>query len=560
MMDENGSSEHSLSFIDLVNEISCMCGLDHKNLIKLYGIVLNSNLKHENSMIMMVTELAPYGSLYNYLRKFKDENRLLSVPQLYSYIYQVSCGMEYLESKNLVHRDLAARNLLLYTIDVVKICDFGLTRSLNQNGLYTQKESHKIPAAWYPPESIKDKLFSIKSDCWMFGVCVWEIFTLCQHPWPNMSSAEILNKLHNENQRLHIPYTCSRTFYSLLLQCWSTNPAERPSFSILKKLIKSTRIIEMKAKKDYKTEGKLEIEKNDAITIIDGVADKYWWKGQNNRTLLIGNFPRAILDPQRRITGEDISLPLKNSFIHCGHMGAGQKEKMWGKPGKIDEIFLSNPLNPPDLLECVDTDNLNLNITEENASSNGQTQAEYLIDLLDTSNEMRVTYPDYSGSFDSSLSSTSPSVNSSTNNNLALINADSYMNEEYQNNLNNMGRLNEPVLNSISIYKTQNREHNIVYNNKQNYNILPSKHNQPEVQTNGRQIFKPTNPFFNEQPNDVSHNLKPKVANNSNQFVNQTNQTKTAVSNSNALNVDDLLNKYMNDFMNDFKNIKLNTS
>ena len=79
----------------------------------------------------------------------------------------------------------------------------------------------------------------------------------------------------------------------------------------------------------------MEIEKSDAVTIIDGAADKYWWKGQNNRTLLIGNFPRAILDPQRRVTGEDISLPLKNSFIHCGHMGVGRNEKMWGKPGKF---------------------------------------------------------------------------------------------------------------------------------------------------------------------------------------------------------------------------------
>lgn len=25
----------------------------------------------------------------------------------------------------------------------------------------------------------------------MFGVTVWEVFTLCEHPWPNMTAAEV---------------------------------------------------------------------------------------------------------------------------------------------------------------------------------------------------------------------------------------------------------------------------------------------------------------------------------------------------------------------------------
>ena len=137
------------SFIDLVNEITCMCGLNHKNLIKLYGIVLNSSAS--NNIVMMVTELAPFGSLLNFLRDIKEKKKKsVALAQLYSYIFQVACGMEYLESKKLIHRDLAARNLLLFTVEQLKICDFGMTRNVEhfQNGLYTMKETHKIPAAW----------------------------------------------------------------------------------------------------------------------------------------------------------------------------------------------------------------------------------------------------------------------------------------------------------------------------------------------------------------------------------------------------------------------------
>jgi len=39
------------------------------------------------------------------------------------------------------------------------------------------------------------------------------------------------------------------------------------------------------------------------------------------------------------ISGDDISGPLKHSFIHTGHADA--TGKLWGDPGQIDEyVFL----------------------------------------------------------------------------------------------------------------------------------------------------------------------------------------------------------------------------
>lgn len=48
-------------------------------------------------------------------------------------------------------------------------------------------------------------------------------------------------------------------------------------------------------------------------------AELYWWKGQNQRTFHIGQFPRCLVDPMRRKAVEDISKPLQNSFIHTGN-------------------------------------------------------------------------------------------------------------------------------------------------------------------------------------------------------------------------------------------------
>lgn len=46
---------------------------------------------------------------------------------------------------------------------------------------------------------------------------------------------------------------------------------------------------------------------------------------------------------------EDISKPLQNSFIHTGHGSAFGDS--WGSPSFIDEMYLKNPMEPPDILE-----------------------------------------------------------------------------------------------------------------------------------------------------------------------------------------------------------------
>lgn len=92
----------------------------------------------------------------------------------------------------------------------------------------------------------------------------------------------------------------------------------------------------------------LSIEVGDQIEVIDGRPENYWWKGQSQRTFEIGFFPRCISGTPKALTSSDISRPLRNSFIHAGHGGDGGET--WGNPGFIDDMYLKNPLEPPDKL------------------------------------------------------------------------------------------------------------------------------------------------------------------------------------------------------------------
>ena len=53
--------------------------------------------------------------------------------------FQIANGMDYLASRKVLHGDLAARNILLAADNIVKICDFGLAKSVYKNDNYKKE-------------------------------------------------------------------------------------------------------------------------------------------------------------------------------------------------------------------------------------------------------------------------------------------------------------------------------------------------------------------------------------------------------------------------------------
>lgn len=297
---------------------------------------------------MMVTELASLGALLDYLRKQCGQ---ISVLTLCDYALQVATGMAYLEAKRFLHRDLACRNVLLSSIDKVKIGDFGLMRALpQQEDCYVMSEHKKVPFPWCAPESLKRRKFTHASDVWMFGVTLWEMLTFGEEPWVGLKGSEILRKIDKEGERLHEPEATPPEMYQLMLRCWACDPSERPTFASLRISLTSMVPTVMKAISSFAVSdpGKMTIKQGDQIIILDGQPENYWWKGQNQRTFQIGLFPRCYVDPMRRKQPEDISKPLENSFIHTGH--GAPFGKSWGSPTFIDDVYLRNPMEPPDIV------------------------------------------------------------------------------------------------------------------------------------------------------------------------------------------------------------------
>ncbi|XP_059061898.1 vascular endothelial growth factor receptor 1 isoform X2 [Achroia grisella] len=164
--------------------------------------------------------------------------RPLSSRDLLAWAFQIARGMEYLASRKVLHGDLAARNILLADDNIVKICDFGLARSIYKNDEYQKKENSPLPVKWLAIECMTDRIFSTQSDVWSFGIVLWELFSLAKTPYPNMSPQNLLQWL-TDGRRLEKPTYADDRLYDVMRQCWEHKPTMRPSFTRLQELLGS---------------------------------------------------------------------------------------------------------------------------------------------------------------------------------------------------------------------------------------------------------------------------------------------------------------------------------
>lgn len=77
----------------------------------------------------------------NYHGDYQGSVRPICTKDLLCWSFQVARGMDYLASRRVLHGDLAARNILLADDGIVKICDFGLAKSMYKDNNYKKKKS-----------------------------------------------------------------------------------------------------------------------------------------------------------------------------------------------------------------------------------------------------------------------------------------------------------------------------------------------------------------------------------------------------------------------------------
>ncbi|KAL9251971.1 Serine/threonine-protein kinase EDR1-like protein [Drosera capensis] len=209
--------------IQFRSEAELMIRLNHPNVVLFKGAV------NRPPNLSILTEFLPRGSLYKLLHRSSvqiDENMRMKMA------LDVAKGMNYLHTSHptIVHRDLKSPNLLVDKNWVVKVCDFGMSRTKHHT--FLSSKSIAGTAEWMAPEVLRNEPSSEKCDVYSFGVILWELVTL-RIPWMGLNSMQVVGAVGFKNDRLQIPDEVDPIVSEIIRDCWENDPNLRPSFSQL---------------------------------------------------------------------------------------------------------------------------------------------------------------------------------------------------------------------------------------------------------------------------------------------------------------------------------------
>jgi len=210
------------------NEIEKLFILRHPYIIQLYGITD----KETSQKLAVITELAPKGSLFDYLHKNPKTKNNLSLEFKNKITKQLICTMVYIHSRGYVHRDLKTQNILLDKNLDMKMCDFGLTRSRSE--LNSGSGQFAGTPCYMAPELYERKYYDEKVDVFAFGTVVWEIYSQ-KVPYANCESSEIKQKV-TKGEELYCSSIIPKQISNLINRCRSVKPQDRPSFMEIEKM------------------------------------------------------------------------------------------------------------------------------------------------------------------------------------------------------------------------------------------------------------------------------------------------------------------------------------
>lgn len=186
----------------------------------------------------------------------EDEGGPFTPRQILKVACDISSALDYLHTKmQILHGDMKSYNILVNGDFVIcKLCDFGVTLPLDENGVLDKQSAGKAvyfgTEAWSAPEVIHGGTICCKTDIWPLGLTLWEMLALMPpHSQADDDSLDETGSLLDDDESFYdrfserygtrpaVPANVSEQEYAsplvLFYCCTETLPSMRPSAQLL---------------------------------------------------------------------------------------------------------------------------------------------------------------------------------------------------------------------------------------------------------------------------------------------------------------------------------------
>eukprot|EP01088_Endostelium_zonatum_P020982 TRINITY_DN8010_c0_g1_i1.p1 TRINITY_DN8010_c0_g1~~TRINITY_DN8010_c0_g1_i1.p1 ORF type:complete len:666 (-),score=139.05 TRINITY_DN8010_c0_g1_i1:40-2037(-) len=154
-------------------------------------------------------------------------------------------GLSVLHKHNLVHGDLRLENLLIqgdagFLMNSnnnggddknwsVKLTDFGsVSQVIGDRSAPLDKDA---PLAgrlkWCAPEVLVEARYRFESDIWSFGVVMWELFEMGEHPFESMTESELMRRMLAGVLELSKGQRMTQEYFKVMENCCRIRPEQR---------------------------------------------------------------------------------------------------------------------------------------------------------------------------------------------------------------------------------------------------------------------------------------------------------------------------------------------
>lgn len=215
--------KRGVAFDNVQRELAILRQMNHKNVVKLHEVIDDP----EDDKLYLIMEYVKGGPTM----KIEPDTQPLPEETAKKYFCDIVNGLEYLHSLHVAHRDIKPDNLLVADDGTVKICDFSVSQSFEDNDdRLTYSAGSPVflsPELCEPGTTPQGRA----ADIWALGVCLYcFIFGTC--PFLGNNIVDIYQKIRNDE--IKFPRDIPPALADLLHKLLTKNPKQRITISEIK--------------------------------------------------------------------------------------------------------------------------------------------------------------------------------------------------------------------------------------------------------------------------------------------------------------------------------------